>query len=63
MKVQVSGVRDGVKWPDIGGELVVSDREGADLCAQGYAEPVAEAPVERVEKRPAAKRAEKRTRG
>lgn len=60
MKVEVSGVRDGVRWPSIGGELVVSDREGAELCAQGYAEPVAQPPADRAEKRPAAKRAEKR---
>lgn len=56
MKVQISGQRDGQRWPDIGKELTVSDAEGADLCAQGYAEPVAEVTPERS----TAKRAEKR---
>lgn len=42
MKVQISGSRDGQSWPAVGEEIVVSDTEGAELCAQGYAEPVAE---------------------
>lgn len=42
MKVQVGGTRDGATWPAIGEVLTVSDREGAELCAQGYAEAVAE---------------------
>jgi hypothetical protein len=57
MKVQVSGYRDGERWPDIGGDLSVSDTEGAELCAQGFAEPVAE-PAK--PERATAKRAEKR---
>lgn len=57
MKVGVSGTHDGVDWPPRGGVADVSDAEGADLCDRGLAEPVAE---DRVEKRPAAKRAEKR---
>ena len=60
MKVQVSGSRDGVRWPEIGEELTVPDAEGADLCAQGYAEPVAAMPAQAAERRPTAKRAEKR---
>lgn len=42
MKVGIVGPRDGQDWPKRGGEFVVSDAEGADLCANGYAEPVAE---------------------
>lgn len=42
MRAQVSGTRDGERWPAVGGELVVPDAEGADLCSQGLAEPVAE---------------------
>lgn len=57
MKVQVSGHRDGEAWPAVGGEIVVPDGEGRDLCSQGYAEPVAEparperAVVKKAEKR------------
>lgn len=58
MNVAISGTRDGVEWPGKGAEMVVSDAEGADLCAAGLASPVAE-PV-KSEKRPAVKRAEKR---
>lgn len=41
MRVALSGLRDGQTWPARGGEIVVPDAEGAELCAQGYAEPVA----------------------
>lgn len=44
MKVAISGTRNGEAWPAKGGTIVVPDAEGRDLCAQGYAEPVAEAP-------------------
>ena len=37
----ISGTRDGARWPDVGGELSVSDKEGAELCAQDFADPVA----------------------
>jgi hypothetical protein len=56
MKIQIAGSRNGVRWPHAGGEVVLPDGEGADLCAQGLADPVVE---ERAEKRPA-KKAEKR---
>jgi hypothetical protein len=56
MKQQITGSRDGQRWPAKGETLVVPDAEGAELCAAGLAEPVVE---DRVEKRPA-KRAEKR---
>lgn len=42
MKTHISGTRNGVRWPEAGGEVVVTDTEGADLCSQGLAEPVAE---------------------
>jgi hypothetical protein len=42
MRVGISGSRDGQDWPPIGGELEVSDEEGAQLCAGGLAEPVAD---------------------
>lgn len=42
MKVGISGTRSGVDWPPIGGTLDVDDEEGAQLCAGGLAEPVAE---------------------
>lgn len=45
MLANISGLRDGVAWPAPGGETVVPDAEGAQLCAQGYAVPVA-APAE-----------------
>lgn len=36
MKVQVSGTREGTtEWPPLGGEIDVSDAEGADLVASG----------------------------
>ncbi len=61
MKTFISGTRDGEPWPEAGGTLTVGDAEGADLCANGYAEPVGEKPVKRAEKRPAKKTAEKRS--
>lgn len=42
MKINISGTRDGQDWPSIGECIVVPDAEGADLCAAGYAEPVAD---------------------
>ncbi|MCX3064208.1 hypothetical protein [Streptomyces beihaiensis] len=43
MKAEVSGARNGRPWPRRGGIVDVSDAEGADLCASGIAEPVADA--------------------
>jgi hypothetical protein len=42
MKTDVSGSRDGQAWPKRGETFEVSDAEGADLCASGMAEPVAD---------------------
>ena len=57
MKTHILGTRNGVRWPAAGEVTTLPDNEGADLCAAGLAEPVAE---DRSEKRPAVKRAEKR---
>ena len=48
MLVEKTGPRyDGRMWPYPGGEIDVPDDEGAALCAQGDAAPVAQqAPVE-----------------
>ena len=45
MRVGVTGSRDGVDWPAIGGVLTCSDAEARDLIAAGYAIP-AQKPVE-----------------
>ncbi|MGH8950179.1 MAG: hypothetical protein ACRDX9_02030 [Acidimicrobiia bacterium] len=42
MKVYISGTRNGEPWPWPGGEIVVGDVEGADLCRAGLAVPVAD---------------------
>lgn len=44
MAQKISGLRNNEPWPEVGGEIVVPDSEGASLCANGYATPVAEAP-------------------
>ena len=60
MIAQLSGFRDGAEWPVVGGELEVPDAEGALLCANGQASPVAVAPkVERAVAPAAEKRARK----
>lgn len=57
MLLQLAGTRDGVRWPKAGQVKELPDREGAKLCAAGYAEPVVEkreetaTPKKRVEKR------------
>lgn len=62
MKVRIinqpTGLLNGQLWPEAGGTIDVPDVVGADLCASGAAEPVADAP--KAEKRPAAKKAETR---
>lgn len=42
MLISISGTRDGQPWPARGGEIVLPDAEAAEMCANGYAEPVAE---------------------
>jgi nucleotide-binding universal stress UspA family protein len=46
MKVEVSGTRNGEKWPPRGSVVELDDTEGASLCAVGLAEPVADDTVE-----------------
>lgn len=55
MLVSLSGTRDGVEWPPIGGVLVCPDQEAADLAASGYAVAVEKAApvVERADVTPA----------
>jgi len=52
MRAAISGTRDGVAWPAPGGELVVPDPEGADLCGLGLAEPVVEEPRKATARKP-----------
>lgn len=40
MKVHITGSRGGKLWPGVGGVVEVSDGEGFDLIASGYAEEV-----------------------
>jgi hypothetical protein len=60
MKQVITGLRDGAAWPAIGDTIVVPDAEGAQLCGQGVAEPVAEAPKPERREIPAKKTAAKR---
>jgi hypothetical protein len=57
MLARIEGTRNGVRWPEAGSVIDLPKGEAADLCSIGLAAPVVE---DRVEKRPAAKRAEKR---
>jgi hypothetical protein len=52
MKVVMSGTRNGESWPLPGEEIEVPDDEGAQMCANGLAIPVAkkDAAVEKREK-------------
>jgi hypothetical protein len=58
IKTQPSGLLNGQPWPEAGEEIDVPDVVGADLCAAGNAEPVAE--KAKAEKRPAMPKAETR---
>lgn len=40
MLISVSGTRNGVDWPLVGGEIDLPPDEAADLCEAGYASPV-----------------------
>ncbi|MDP8928668.1 MAG: hypothetical protein M3O70_08870 [Actinomycetota bacterium] len=55
MKVEVTGTRNGQKWPPVGGVIDLPDDEAAEYCRQGYADPVAVKPEDRAEKRKAKK--------
>lgn len=56
MKVQITGTRNGAHWPAPGGTINLPDQEAANMCDQGYAEPVAEKPSKRAETRKKATR-------
>lgn len=51
MKVHITGTRNGKQWPEPGGTVDLPDNVAADMCAQGYAEPVAEKPRSKTETR------------
>jgi hypothetical protein len=57
MKMQLTGSRNGLRWPPAGEVVDLPDGEAVDLCSQGCAVPVV---ADEAEKRPASKRAEKR---
>jgi hypothetical protein len=59
LKFQITGTRNGVRWPAPGEVVDLPDVEGAKLCASGLATPVVEDKVEKPAKR-ASKRTEKR---
>lgn len=42
MRYQVTGTRDGVKWPPRGGIVDLPDAEAEGMVRQGYADPVEE---------------------
>lgn len=46
MRVRISGTRDGVEWPEVGGLVTLPDAEAADMVAAGLAEPAAAAAPE-----------------
>jgi len=41
MLIPISGTRNGAEWPGRGGVVDLPAGEAADMCAAGYAEPVA----------------------
>lgn len=52
MKQHFTGYRDGEEWPPVGGIIEISDTQGADLVAAGYAvevDPDAVGPLDAVE--------------
>lgn len=53
MTAWIPGTRPGGAWPPPGGEVEVSDLEGAELCASGVAVPVKKrAPAKRARRKP-----------
>lgn len=51
MRVHITGTRNGAHWPEPGGVIDLPDNEAADMCAQGYAEPVAQKSRDKTETR------------
>lgn len=48
MKTHITGTRNGVEWPKIGGMLELPDQEALDLVAAGYAVDAGEMSSEQV---------------
>lgn len=46
LKVNVSGTRDGIEWPPMGGSVDLPESEAAQMVAAGLASAVTPAPVE-----------------
>lgn len=46
LKVTISGTRDGIEWPPVGGSVDLPEAEAAQMVAAGLASAVAPAPVE-----------------
>jgi hypothetical protein len=63
MLVQITGTRDGVAWPKVGEVKDLPDHEAKRLCANGFAEPVAEAREKKAEKAVAKQHAKAEKRG
>lgn len=40
MKIKIGGTRNGVEWPEAGGEIDLPDEEAAGYCKRGYCIPV-----------------------
>ena len=60
MKEQITGFRNGVRWPAPGETLDVLEAEAVDLIAGGLAEVVAQTAAKSAEKRPGKKASESR---
>lgn len=45
MRKHITGTRNGVEWPPVGGVVEVPDHEAADLILAGHAEEAADAPT------------------
>ena len=62
IKGDLSGTRNGARWPRRGETIDLPPAEAAELCATGMAEPVEESRVERaVTSTPEKRQARKRT--
>jgi len=46
LKVTLSGTRDGIEWPPVGGSVDLPEAEAAQMIAAGLASAVAPAPIE-----------------
>ena len=46
LKVTISGTRDGIEWPPVGGSVDLPEAEAAQMVAAGMASAVTPAPVE-----------------